>query len=610
MTTPMTTLVPIDYTNLDYDSFREAMFANAATPGAAGYLPQWTARGQGDFGVALVEGFAYNADILAYYIDRVANESFIQTAVLANSVRNKARMLDYRPDNGTAAQVTLLFSVVPGTGSVTIPAGTQVTTSPDDSTVTDCNPLVFETDSALTIAQNSSTNATGTVTATEGSTVTDEALGSSTGQASQVFLLASTPVIEGSIIVLVDEGFGPNPWIFVDHLVTARSTDRVFTTYNVGIDSTVIQFGDGVNGRIPLISSPVTATYRVGGGVDGNSVTTTSSLTLVAGDVTSVVSVAATVSAAGGSDPESIDSIRVNAPKSLSTGHRAVSLVDYANVVLGVSGVAKAVALGTSYTSIRVFVLGANAAALNSTTKALVLSYMQNWKMANANVSLIDGAVVPVNVSCSVTVLSSYNQAAVKNNVTNAIKALFAFSNVNFGQRVAVSDVYTAINSVEGVDFATLTVLSTTTGVADVVMAPFQIPVLGTLALTMSGGVTGTTFADPASILPGIPVAPTITGQTCPAGTGYAGAFHMQVDWPVVTNATSYGVILDFYNTGAVYLGTVNGGTFTTNTATLDLAFVSTTATSVHVKIRAINGANIVDGPSTNVSYTCGTNTP
>ena len=66
----------IDYTNKDYDSLREAMLELAREK-----LPAWTDHSPNDLGVTLLELFAYMGDILLYYQDRIANESYLDTAV-------------------------------------------------------------------------------------------------------------------------------------------------------------------------------------------------------------------------------------------------------------------------------------------------------------------------------------------------------------------------------------------------------------------------------------------------------------------------------------------------------------------------------------------------
>jgi Baseplate J-like protein len=88
----------IDYVTKDYDGFRQAMLDQIAL-----LLPHWTDRSESDFGVVLIELFAYVADILSYYQDRVANEAYLATATQRRSVAELLRLIDYQIDPGLAA---------------------------------------------------------------------------------------------------------------------------------------------------------------------------------------------------------------------------------------------------------------------------------------------------------------------------------------------------------------------------------------------------------------------------------------------------------------------------------------------------------------------------
>jgi hypothetical protein len=65
----------IDYLARDYNSFRQALIDLIPAK-----LPEWTDRSESSFGIVLIELFAYMADILSYYQDRLANEAFLTTA--------------------------------------------------------------------------------------------------------------------------------------------------------------------------------------------------------------------------------------------------------------------------------------------------------------------------------------------------------------------------------------------------------------------------------------------------------------------------------------------------------------------------------------------------
>src|SRR5262245_50808612 len=92
----------IDYVTKDFDGFREGMLALIPQ-----LLPNWSDRSESDFGVVLIELFAYVADILSYYQDRVANEAYLATATQRRSVAELLRLIDYQIDPGLAARALL-----------------------------------------------------------------------------------------------------------------------------------------------------------------------------------------------------------------------------------------------------------------------------------------------------------------------------------------------------------------------------------------------------------------------------------------------------------------------------------------------------------------------
>ena len=107
----------IDYLTKDYDGFKQGMLAQIPL-----LLPEWKDRSESDFGVVLVELFAYAADILSYYQDRVANEAYLATATQRRSVTELLRLIGYEIDAGVAASSFLHVAV---SADVTV-SGTQL----------------------------------------------------------------------------------------------------------------------------------------------------------------------------------------------------------------------------------------------------------------------------------------------------------------------------------------------------------------------------------------------------------------------------------------------------------------------------------------------------
>jgi len=74
--------IVLDYTSRDYKAIRSMLVGLAK-----GLLPDWQTVGDtGDFGTLLLELYAYSNDVTNYYIDRMASEAFLGTAVRRQSV--------------------------------------------------------------------------------------------------------------------------------------------------------------------------------------------------------------------------------------------------------------------------------------------------------------------------------------------------------------------------------------------------------------------------------------------------------------------------------------------------------------------------------------------
>jgi hypothetical protein len=107
MTTAPSSNLPIsvDYTGRDYYALRQQLIERVQAR-----VVDWKGNDPSDFGLALIEAFSYMGDLVNYYIDRVANESFILTATQRESLLNLAAMYGYIPAGYVSAATTLSMS--------------------------------------------------------------------------------------------------------------------------------------------------------------------------------------------------------------------------------------------------------------------------------------------------------------------------------------------------------------------------------------------------------------------------------------------------------------------------------------------------------------------
>jgi len=453
----------VDYTSRDFTSIRDDMIALIPE-----YAPNWTSRDPADFGITFIELFSYMGDLLSYYIDRSANEAFIGTASQRDNVLQIARILGYKPVENTAANVTLTFYNSTAS-AITVPAGTRVATTAVTNAAS--SQVIFETLAVATVpAKVGSVNGSVQAAAAQGTTVSNEVIGTSNGQLSQVYKLSQTSVINNSVSIVA----GGVTYTQVPYLIDYNGYDAVFSLYTNAAGVSYVLFGDGVSGRVPTNSSVIYATYRVGGGTSGNVAANTIKTILTNNQVGLTVLNTAygnpedNGSATGGTDAETTDSIRINAPLSLRTINRAVSLSDYAALVKA-SGVAKASAVADVYTSVTVFFVpygdpgvlvdNITPSTIFNNTVPKIKTYLTDKIPANTTVTYQPAFYVDSNLTAQITILPKYKSTNVQLETTRAIALLFALDNVAFQDTIYLNDVISAINSVNGVASVKITKL-------------------------------------------------------------------------------------------------------------------------------------------------------
>jgi hypothetical protein len=108
-------------------------------------------RSDEDFSIALCDAVAVLADNLSFYQERLATESYLETAIDLRSVRELAALIGYRPAPGVAASTWVAFTLeqpldpADQSRALAIPARTRIQSVPASGD----RPQVFETDAAI-----------------------------------------------------------------------------------------------------------------------------------------------------------------------------------------------------------------------------------------------------------------------------------------------------------------------------------------------------------------------------------------------------------------------------------------------------------------------------
>ncbi|HTA23120.1 MAG TPA: putative baseplate assembly protein [Terriglobales bacterium] len=271
-------------------------------------------------------------------------------------------------------------------------------------------------------------------------------------QAPLTFVQAPTPTGSKSSLQVQVNGV---QWSEAPSLYNQGPSQPVFATLNQSDGTTDVLFGDGVEGStLPTGQNNIQAHYRIGSGSSGN---------VAAGAITTLMDRPLGVSgvinpgaATGGQDPQSVDDIRSNAPQTVLTLGRAVSIADYQNYTTTFAGIAKAYALWIPSgpgRGVFLTVAGVEGAALppgNPTLTNLAAS-LRNYGNPLIPITVQSYVETLFSFSASVKYDPGYDQPTVQAEVVEALSGTFCFEAMSFGQGVGVDEVTAIIQAVPGV---------------------------------------------------------------------------------------------------------------------------------------------------------------
>lgn len=467
-----------DFASRDYENIRRDLLARASR-----ILPDWTDRDPSDFTMLLIDLWAYMGDIMHYYIDRAAGEAFLETATQKESILALANLFDYTPRNRTPARVSVYIGNS-SSASVTIPAGTIFVAEGSDAN------YEFYSTAAVTVQAGQ----TGTIQCLEGNQYPEETLtNSATGQVGQTYTISSSKVIPSSVRVYVyEDGVTATEWTRVQNINAVPTSVSGFSVYTTTEGFTSVRFGNRVSGRVPPVGVRITVSYSTTNGQLGN--IGQNKILGFKFNTFNGVAVTGASPGSGGSDGESLDSIKRSIKAAIQTQTRAVTLQDYVDLSLQVDGVYKAVGSFNPATStVSVYTIpyisdyvsySSSTISVDPITAATVAGTLQQLSMLGITVTAPTTITLrPKSITGTIYVTNGYEAASVKRIVESVIDGIFSIESVDFGKDIRIGDVYRLIHSIEGVDYSTITVTGT---------APSNVELVrkGTISFTTVGGIS------------------------------------------------------------------------------------------------------------------------
>jgi hypothetical protein len=94
-------MATFDYTSRDYLSIRQDLVNRASLN-----IEEWDTSDASEFGNVFIDLWAYMGDVLHFYIDRAASETFLETATQRESVIAIANLMDYLPASTRSSRGT------------------------------------------------------------------------------------------------------------------------------------------------------------------------------------------------------------------------------------------------------------------------------------------------------------------------------------------------------------------------------------------------------------------------------------------------------------------------------------------------------------------------
>lgn len=303
------------------------------------YLKQQTEFQDYDFTASglsnILDVLAHNTHINGLVANMAINESFLGSAQLRSSVVAHAESLGYIPSSRTAATAIISLSIVDyptGPASLTLPIGTEFTSSVGTSVFT------FTTQEQCTANNVSGTYIFKDVSGSDQIVVKE-------GFSKTKTFIAGEDL--GAIYVLPDESLDVstiNVKVFENYLSNSFQTFRdINTVTTVGSDSKVfivretsngqyeIFFSDGnILGTAPAAGNRIEVSYMTSRGAEGNGGEEFATSVTLEGQPIQVEVVSPS---GGGSEKESLASIKLHAPRSFTAQNRLVTADDYTSLI-------------------------------------------------------------------------------------------------------------------------------------------------------------------------------------------------------------------------------------------------------------------------------------
>jgi len=408
---------------------------------------------EGNILIIILSLFAAIAEVLHYYVDNMARETFLSTARRYDSVVKHGALVDYHARAAIAATVDVILSrSITGNSigaKLTIPHGTLFTDSSGNSwlsardviwysNVTTCKVPIIQHERYTASALNNMVIPTG----------------------DRVILnLGTLPngkyYEQGSMSLQI----GGETWVLVDTFAKSKPTDKHFM---VSVDEALnpyIMFGDGTFGKKPAAGAKITnVVFYLTNGTQGNvkSNTITSVPSVISSSITDAT-VSNAYDAGGGSNYENFTMLKEHIPLSVKTLGVAITKEDFESLAMLVDGVNKAKADYECGRKLTIYISPDGGAVASSELINRVYNLLSQRAPMTTWLKVKSAGKVQIILEMEVTGKKSYKTAEIQTQILTALYNAYSPEQAQIGGSVRVSDIYALIDNLSTVDYLHLT---------------------------------------------------------------------------------------------------------------------------------------------------------
>ena len=364
----------------------------------------------------LLDVLAYNTHYLGYNANMLANEMYLDSADQRSSVVSLAKQVGYTPKSATSSQaiIDVVLNNASGT-SVTMSRGTKFTTTVDGTSYS------FVANADVSISPLDGVYKFSNLTVYEG-TYLNYKYTANTTDTDQRFIIPNDNVDTSTLTVKIQNSASDsitNSYSLATGITGLESTSKVYFLQEVENGRYEVYFGDGVLGQAVADGNIVILDYITCNRDEPNGA---SSFTL-SGTVGGFSDVTITTidNAANGSGPETIKSIKYNAPRDYTAQDRAVTAEDYKVLVKSLYANAQSVqvyggedAATPDYGKVYISIKARSGSNLTEVTKASLVQSLKSFAVASVTPVIID----PETTFITITTTFKYDSSLTTKDVS------------------------------------------------------------------------------------------------------------------------------------------------------------------------------------------------